>query len=71
MIGMFEFLPRFWNYVQDVEFWISFWKWVLLLGSAGFGILLLYTLIHGAIDIRNLLRTLRKLRDENTEESTH
>jgi hypothetical protein len=56
---------------ENIEFWANFWKWLLILGSGGFVVLLLYTIVHGAIDIKRLLTELRKRRDESQEESLH
>ena len=55
----------------EIEAWSLFWKWLIVIGSSLFLVLMVYTLFHGAIDIRNLLAALGKSRDEGRQEDTH
>lgn len=51
--------------------WATFWKWVILLGGAGFVLLLLFSIVFGARDIGRLFATLHRRQQENAPEETH
>jgi len=55
----------------EIVAWATFWKWLLVGGSAAFVVLLVYTLFHGAVDIVRLLRALTQAADEGRQEETH
>ncbi len=43
-----------------MEAWMSLWKWLLLLGLAGFAVMSLYVAVLGMRDIREMFRSLRE-----------
>ena len=45
---------------MSIEFWIGLWKVVLIVGIGLFATLAVVVTIGGAIDVRNLFRTLKE-----------
>jgi hypothetical protein len=54
---------------MPVEFWITTWKLVLIVGVGLFAALAVVVSIGGAFDVRNLLRTLREQHAQQQAES--
>ena len=53
---------------MPIEFWIALWKVVLIGGVGLFAALAIVVTIGGAVDIRNLFRTLREQHDKDTNQ---
>ena len=55
--------------MMSVDTWILLWKVVLIVGVALFAALAVVVSIGGAVDVRNLFRTLREQHAQNQAES--
>ncbi len=54
----------------EIIFWAGIWKWILVVGSGAFGVLMLCVTVFGAMDIKKLFATLREQQgDESQSES--
>ncbi len=43
----------------EIALWATIWKWVFTLGCGAFFALMVYTIVAGARDVRQLFRELR------------
>ena len=55
--------------MMSVDTWIFLWKLVLIVGVALFAALAVVVSIGGAVDVRNLFRTLREQHAQHQAES--
>ena len=54
-----------------MSFWMTLWKWLMILSMSGFAIMAVWVTIQGARDIKSLLISLREghdLTDDTTKE---
>ena len=54
--------------IGSIQVWAEVWKWIFLSGCTAFLLLALYTIVVGALDIRQLFRSLREKQEEEPED---
>lgn len=54
--------------IASLELWAGIWKWLLIVGGGAFLILMVYTIIAGAGDIRLLFASLKQTAETEGDE---
>ena len=52
---------------DTIQLWATIWKWVLIIGAGGFFLLMLYAIVAGAKDIKELFIYLGNAKDSDSD----